>query len=246
MKNTGLEAISTGRNVKVSADTVHGRVDDQCIDQWELKAARRALVNLKDLLYGAPMLNLLGKQIDQADADLKGYLAASNGEFSETQVILTAEGLTVSDFIPTLRAALAAFDNSPQDLRNAAVGFVFPVHPEHYGLPPYRGVVETMGGIPTRSRVMVTQEAPGFITKFVDESYPMRMTGAGELDDGTLFTYVLQQFKDTDTGMEANLRIWYPSACPPAYLEEHAEHYTVEFRNGFRVAAAALKQQAAD
>jgi len=246
MTNPGLEAISTGRNVKVSADTIHGPADDRRIDEWELKAARRALVNLRELLYGAPMLNLLGKQIDQADQDLKGYLAASNGEFSETQVILTAEGLKVSDFIPTLRAALAAADKSPLELRNAAVGFVFPVHPEHYGLPPYRGVVETMGGIPTRSRVMVIQDPPDFITKFVDESYPMRLTGAGELDDGKLFTYVLQQFKDTDAGMEANLRIWYPSACPPAYLEEHAEHYTVEFRNGFRVAAAALKQQAAD
>ena len=64
-----------------------------------------------------------------------------------------------------------------------------------------------------------------------------------ELDDGTLFTYVLQQFKDTDDGMEANLRIWYPAACPPIYLEEHAEHYAVEFRNGLRMAAAAQGHQ---
>jgi hypothetical protein len=245
MKNTGLEAISNDVNVKVSADTTHGLADDRRIDEWELKAARRALVNLRELLYGAPMLNLLGKQIEQADHDLKRYLADSDGEFSQTQVILTAEGLTVADFIPTLRAALAAVDNSPLELRNAAIGFIFPAHPEHYALPPYHGVVETMGGIPTRSRVMVIQDAPDFVTQFVDESYPMRMTGAAELDDGTLFTYVLQQFKDTDTGMEANLRIWFPSACPPAYLEEHAEHYSIEFRNGFRVAAAALKQGAA-
>jgi hypothetical protein len=56
-------------------------------------------------------------------------------------------------------------------------------------------------------------------------------------------TYVLQQFKDTDAGMEANMRIWYPAGCPPIYLEEHAEHYTIEFRNGCRLAAATLARQ---
>lgn len=127
---------------------------------------------------------------------------------------------------------------TPQQRRDAALGMAFPCHPEHYALPPYVGVVETMGGIPTRSRVKVIDDAPEFVSRFVDESYPLRVTGAGELDDGAIFTYVLQQFKDTDTGMEANLRIWYPAACPPAYIEEHAQHYAVEFRNGCRFAAA--------
>jgi hypothetical protein len=59
----------------------------------------------------------------------------------------------------------------------------------------------------------------------------------------TFTTYVLQQFKDIEDGMEANLRIWCPAACPPIYLEEHAEHYAVEFRNGCRMAAAAQDHQ---
>ncbi|MCQ9389583.1 hypothetical protein NQ038_13135 [Brevibacterium sp. 50QC2O2] len=66
------------------------------------------------------------------------------------------------------------------------------------------------------------------------------MTGAATLEDGSVFTYVLQEYKDTDEGMNVSLRIWYPAAAPAAYTEEHAYHYAVEFRNGARLAAARL------
>lgn len=243
MTNPGLKAISADQNVSVVADTIHGNADDHRIDEWELKAARRALVNLRELLYGPAMHELLRKQIEEGDRRMKQYVADSNGEFAMTQVILTAKGLKSTVFFSTVRAALAAVDGPPEQVQEYVMRNVFPMHPEHYTLPPYRGVVETMGGIPTRSRVLATQDVPAFITTLIDESYPIRLTGAAELDDGTLFTYVLQQFKDTDDGMEANLRIWYPAACPPIYLEEHAEHYTVEFRNGLRMAAAAQDHQ---
>lgn len=244
MTNPGLNAIATDRNATVTAKTIHGYADDHRIDEWELKAARRALTNLKELLYGPAMRELLGAQIDKADHAMKQYLADSGGEFTTTQVVLTAEGVTTAEFFPALAAVLSAFDDSPEQLRQTAINWAFPMHPEHYGLPPYRGVIETMGGVPTRSRVKVIDDAPDFVTTLADESYPVRMTGAGELDDGAVFTYVLQQFKDGDAGMEANLRIWYPVACPPVYLNEHAEHYTVEFRNGCRMAAATTNETA--
>jgi len=238
-----LKAISGDQNVSVVADTIHGKADDQRIDAWELKDARRALVNLRELLYGQPMRELLSAQIEEADKRMKHYLADSNGEFTETQVILRAQGLKGSDLFSAIGASLAAVVGPPEQVREAAIETVFPMHPEHYALPPYRGAIETMGGIPTCSRVFLLEEAPAFVTAFLDESYPIRGIGAAELDDGTLFTYVLQQFKDIEDGMEANLRIWYPAACPPIYLEEHAEHYAVEFRNGCRMAAAAKNQQ---
>jgi hypothetical protein len=238
MTNPESQAASADQGIRVVADTPHGQADDQRIDAWELKAAKRALANLRELLYGQPMRDLLREQIEESDRRLKRYLADSHGEFAMTQVILRATGLKSADFFATVRAALAAVDGAPEQVQEYVIRNVFPMHPEHYTLPPYRGVVETMGGIPTRSRVIPTQDVPAFITQLIDESYPTRLTGAAELDDGTLFTYVLQQLKDTDDGMEANLRIWYPAACPPIYLEEHAEHYAVEFRNGLRMAAA--------
>jgi hypothetical protein len=239
MTTTGRAALATDQGLTISAKTVHGRVDDRGIDAWDLKAARRALDNLKELLYGPAMRELLKAQIEDSDKNLKQYLGASNGEFSQTQVIVTAAGITMAEFLPTLRAAVSAVDGSSEHLRQVAFDFLFPTHPEHYALPPYRGVVETMGGLPTRSRVMGISGAPDFVTGCADDSYPVRLLGAAEIDDGTVFTYVLQQFKDTENGMQADLRIWYPAACPPVYLDEHAEHYAIEFRNGLRLAAAA-------
>jgi hypothetical protein len=189
------------------------------------------------------MFELLRPQIEEADRRMKQYLAASNGEFTSTQVILTVNGLKSATLFSTIRAALSLMNGTPEQVREGVINTVFAQHPEHYMLPPYQGVVETMGGIPTRSHVFVRQDVPDFVTTLIDESYPIRLIGAAELDDGTLFTYVLQQFKDTDDGMEANLRIWYPAACPSVYLEEHAEHYAVEFRNGCRMAAAAQDHQ---
>lgn len=119
------------------------------------------------------------------------------------------------------------------------------MHPEHYTLPAEGvGVVETMGGFPTLTRVSVLpkDETPDFISELVDPSYEFVNAGQGVLDDGTTIqSYVLQQFKDTDTGLEANLRIWYPAAAPASDIEEHLRHYTVEFRNGCRLAAAQLE-----
>ena len=244
MTSTSLEAIATGDRVTVTGDTMHGKIDDKRIDEWELGASRRALANLRELLFDQPMLDLLREQIEEADRRYRQYVAASDGKYTATRVILTVEGLSTATFLPTIGAMLAAAGESGNQRRQAAVDMAFPLHPEHYVMPPYRGVVETMGGIPTRTRVaaITPEDAPDFVTELVDESYPARLIGSGELEDGTPHSYVLQQFKDTPDGMEADLRIWYAAACPPAYIEEHAQHYAVEFRNGCRLAAAALSE----
>jgi hypothetical protein len=240
MTDSPLDVISSTKYTSVTADTMHGKADDQRLDQWELKAARRALQNLKILLYETPMLDLLRGQIEEGDRRLKQYLAASKGEYTQTQVIVRGTNVTTEQMLANYRLVLGGV-MTPEKKREVAFNMAFPMHPEHYAIPPYTGIVETMGGIPTRSRVMRAEETPSFIAPFIDESYPMRLVGKAEIDDGTTYMYVLQQFKDTDAGLEANLRIWYPAACPPIYLEEHAEHYAVEFRNSLRIMAAATK-----
>ena len=236
--STGLAAIGSDQGLNIRAATSDGVVDDQGIDAWELKAARRALTNLRELLYGEPMRELLKSQVEQADALHRKYLAASDGKWREGQVTLTVTGLTVETFVTFLRTAFGAFDGSPDQLRQITESMLFPSHPEHYGMPPYRGVIETMGGIPTRTKVQLIETPPDFVTACADASYPIRLAGQGRLEDDTPHSYVLQQFKDTADGLEANLRIWYPSACPAQYVDEHIEHYAVEFRNGARIAAA--------
>ncbi|KAK0320545.1 hypothetical protein LTR82_008258 [Friedmanniomyces endolithicus] len=58
------------------------------VDAWELKAARRGLQNLKTLLEGQAMLDLLTKQIEEGDAYFKGIIAKSKGQFNERQFFL--------------------------------------------------------------------------------------------------------------------------------------------------------------
>ncbi|MBU9765106.1 hypothetical protein FR943_14795 [Mycobacterium sp. TNTM28] len=244
MASKGLEAITTGGPVRVGAQTDDVNVDDAGIDQWELKASRRALANLRTLLYGQPMIDLLQAQIDEADSKLTQYLAESDGKYTGTRVVLTVEGLKIEQFIPVLRSILgAAAADDDEGRRKASIDFLFPTHPEHYSLPIKGvGVIETMGGIPTRSfpAFAPPEEVPDFVSALIDKSYDISMTGKAGLEDGTIFTYVLQEYKDTLAGMEVSLRIWYPAACPPEYVKEHSEHYAVEFRNGCRMAAAAL------
>jgi hypothetical protein len=245
MTNKGLEAIASNEHVQVGATTDDAKVDDAGIDQWELKASRRALSNLRTLLYGQPMLDLLQDQIDEADRQLGRYLAESDGKYIGTRVVLAIRGLKTNDFIPVIRRAFEALGGSPEETKRLSVDFVFPVHPEHYGLPIGRlGIVETMGGLPTRSHPVLAppEEVPDFVSSLIDKTYDISMVGKGALNDGAVFTYVLQEYKDTADGMEASLRIWYPAACPPAYVKEHSEHYAVEFRNGCRIAAAELRE----
>src|SRR6516162_3334878 len=104
MTNPELQTASAEEGISVVADTPHGRADDQRIDAWELKAAKRALANLRQLLYGQPMRDLLAQQIEESDRRLKQYLADSHGEFAMTQVILRARGLKSADFFSTVRA----------------------------------------------------------------------------------------------------------------------------------------------
>lgn len=245
MINPGMDAVATGKYTKVTATTPAATVDDTGIDEWELKASRRILANLRTLLLGRPMQDLIEEQVEESDRDMKEYVAKSNGEFTGTQVMVNIAGLQIAEFMPTLRGLMGGAAGSDDEVRQASIEGAFPAHPEHYamlagGRP---GVIETMGGLPTRSypAFVRPEDVPSFVSDLIDSSYDLSTVGSATLQDGTIFSYVLQEYKDTPTGMEASLRIWYPAACPPAFVEEHTEHYTVEFRNGARMAAAALR-----
>ena len=242
MTSNGYRALLSDHGVSASYRTIHGPADDTRVDEWELKASRRALANLRELLYRQPMFDLLKDQLAEAERLHRSYLAESNGEWAETEVRLHATGMTTEEFVPGIMAILANTAGTEEDRRSMAFAMSFPLHPEHYAVPPFAGVAETMGGIPTLTRVARDENPPEFVLARMDESYSLRAPGKGELEDGTPHSYVLQQFRDIDSGaragIEASLRIWYPAACPPVYLEEHAEHYAVESRNLLRLVAA--------
>lgn len=70
------EILATNQDIQVRAATDIGDADDATIDGWELAASRRALGNLRTLLNGRPMLDLIADQVDASTSRYRRY--ASN------------------------------------------------------------------------------------------------------------------------------------------------------------------------
>lgn len=227
----------------IHADNLMNRPhnDDEQIDLWELAAAKRTATNLRELLYEDKMLRLLKDELAASFTLNKKYAAASNHDFNYGQLTLKIEGITSEILVDSVTQLMNAVKGSANQARDMMFEQTFAVHPEHYALGG--GNIETMGGRPVLTKPMPTpiDKLPSFVRQFVDPQYTTVTAGCGPLQDDTPFTYVLQQYKNIDNGMEASLMIWYPAACPDDYVNEHIEHYAVEFRNGCRMA---LQRQA--
>lgn len=214
--------------------------DDQGVDAWELKAARRALMNLKTLLYGQPMLDLIQKQIEASDTYYKEIIAASDGKYRECRVDLHVKGLTGTQIqkFRKLRMEQAVVQGTQEAKDAMAFGLMLPAHPEHYALPPDypEGVIEVIGEHMARLRIEVTSDVPSFVMDYGHPDYPMKKPTIGKLDDGTILFYILHEFRDLEDGCDCILRLLFPAAAPSVFFDEHAEHLSIEFRSGFRAA----------
>ncbi len=195
----GIDSVATDHGLQVQTQSVHGQADDNRIDAWELQASRRALANLRELLIGQPMFDLINNQIEEHDAQFREYVAKSDSQWSECYVVLNASGSTLEDLLPVIgQAVQVIFGGSPEERRNYILGQLFPMHPEHYAfLDGVAGGIETMGGSPSRCLLFREENPPQWITKLKDPSYPLAPVGRSTLLDGTPHTWTLQQFKDT-------------------------------------------------
>lgn len=221
--------------VSVTVQTKGHTFDDAAIDSWELKAARRALKNLKSLLGGREMVDLLSEQIQAGDNHHRAIVAASDGTWRESKAEFAVRGLSGTDLANWFQgqAATGRFEDKSL-LLNA--------HPEHYGEPPeyVGGMVETIDGQVTRFQVSVVHELPAELARFRDEAYPITLMNALlRLDDGTPLAYCVHQARDTDHGADVVVRVVYPGAAPDSLIEAHCEHLSIEFRSWIRNAAAA-------
>ncbi|KFY08096.1 hypothetical protein V492_06531 [Pseudogymnoascus sp. VKM F-4246] len=206
------------------------------IDAWELKAARRGLHNLKTLLQGQPMLDLLAKQIEEGDAYFKSVIAKSNGQFKESRVDFRAEGITSSQFLEWFK--IVDTKETSDGIRRFYLDIMAPAHPEHYALGPYPiGIVETIGQHICRVRMDNTVEVPGFVRDYGDSTYDKKLPVTCYLDDGTVFFYGFQEIRDTEYGCDFRIRIIFPAASPQILFDEHTEHLAIEFRSWITAAS---------
>ncbi|KUL63576.1 hypothetical protein [Streptomyces sp. NRRL S-1521] len=221
--------------VTIDVHTMGRTVNESTVDQWELKAARRALTNLKSVVGGHVMMDLLAGQIEAGDRYYKELVAASGGACRESRTEFTIRGLSGTALANWFAAQAGTGRFQDKSLLVNA-------HPEHYVEPPTYtgGMVETIDGRLCRFQVSVARELPATVAAFLDDSYPVTLMNALlSLDDGTPFAYCLHQARDTAAGANVVVRVIYPSAAPDSLIEGHCEHLAIEFRSWIRNAATA-------
>ncbi|MFF2050280.1 hypothetical protein ACFVU2_01645 [Leifsonia sp. NPDC058194] len=234
MSNAKSAELAMPRGLTVVARTEDGTFDDAGVDMWELRAAKRALLNLKSLNRGQKMMDLLAEQIEDGDIFHKDLIARSGGGYRVAETILTVTGISAADFAAhQVRSMTSGFDEVDQ----------LKAHPEHYVMPPQYatgGIVETIGEMPVRFRPAFGEALPSAITDFGrPDEYPIALGGAPLiLDDGTAFAWALHEGRETGSGAEFDLRIVYGAAASDLMIREHSEHLAIEFRNYVRAAVA--------
>ncbi|KAL3494974.1 hypothetical protein BJX62DRAFT_233944 [Aspergillus germanicus] len=236
--NRALLNIQSG-GVPVPVPDPEGNANPNEVSKRLFKA-RDELFKKKMNLYGQPLLDLLKSETDLANRRMRLCAAASKGSFTSGHVAINVTGnITIEGFLAIIGPLFNTDGLDEEGIKQIVTQFAFPAHPEHYEVIAGAsfGVTETWGGIPTRSFVDPTATLPAFVSQYRDESFPMAASGHGFLQDNTTVTWTLQQFKETATGLAIDLRIWYPSACPPEYVHDHVEHFCVEYRNGLVLAA---------
>jgi hypothetical protein len=209
-----------------------GEDTDSGIDGFELFSARRALALLKGKLGRVRLLELLSDEIAAGDAFLRAHLERSAGEQATGTTTLRAHGITAAEFTGWLARAFAR-----EDVMLAG-------HPEHYSIHAEPGrnvnIVETLGEYVCsffmrewNDSVVEEQRLPA----------PANGKAAGRrshmlLQDGTVVGSIANAFDEEPDGFTVRLSVTLPATCDPDVIEQHLEHFAVEFRTWILRAAA--------
>ena len=215
---------------------LEGDSSDATVDSFELSSARRALALLKERLGRERLLELLRDDIAAGDAFLRDHLARSGGQEATGTTVLRAHGISARQFGGWLGQAFAR-----EDLMLAG-------HPEHYSIHAALGrnvnIVETLGDQVCSfymqdwdDAAVTTQQLPAAPT-----TGPPTRRSRMALEDGTIIGSIANTFADTDGGFIARLSVTLPTACSPEVVEQHLEHFAVEFRTWILNAADEIAQ----
>lgn len=189
-------------------------------------------MNLKRLLSGQPMLDLISKQIEEGDAYYKRIISESNGEFKESRIDLKVQGISAAEYKERFFAWQKESWANPDHAQDFFLSTMAPAHPEHYALPPGGlGIVEVIGGHMCCTRIQPGGDIPDLVWSYGDPAFEIKLPAKGYLMDGTLFFYILMEMRDVEDGGEFRLRLLFPSASPQQTIDEHAEHLAVEWRS---------------
>lgn len=211
---------------------LEGDDSDSTIDGYELFGGRRALALLKGKLGRDRILDLLADEVADGDAFLRDHLSRSAGEEATGTATLRAHGITADEFTGWLARAFAR-----EDVMLAG-------NPEHYSIHAEPGanvnIVETLHDKvcsffmrPYDASIIVDQELPA--------GKPAGRRSHMLLADGTVVGSIANAFDEEDDGFTARLSVTLPATCAPDVIEQHLEHFAVEFRTWILRAAQELR-----
>ena len=200
-----------------------GEDSDGSIEVFELVSARRALKLLKGSLGRVRLLELLQDEIAAGNDFLRAHAERSAGRERTGTTTLRVHGTTAAQFTGWLSQAFARED------------VLLAGHPEHYSIHAEAGgnvnIVETLGG-----------HVCSFFMREWDQSVLTDQEQHGlALEDGTLVGSIATSFDEEADGFTARLSVTLPATCGPEVVEQHLQHFAVEFRNWILTAAAELE-----
>jgi len=186
---------------------------------------------LKDKLGRLRLLELLQEEIEAGNAFLRAQVQLSAGQEITGTTTLRAHGITAAQFTDWLSRAFGR-----ENVLLAA-------HPEHYSIHRAPGrdvnIVETLGDHvcsffmrPWDDSVVAAQG----LRSAVGGSANARRSHM-VLEDGTVVGSVSTAFDEEADELTAQLSVTLPGTCGPL-VEQHLEHFAVEFRNWILLAAA--------
>lgn len=215
-------------------------ISDEQIETLSLEEANSILLEAKNKLY-YDMPKLIESQLCQSEACIKNNLKVPFDKWEKhTLVDITVEGMTAKQYFNWQYEKMAVVQSgTPKEVEKAVREILFPAHPEHYTIIN-GAVVETLGGLPTYAAVEHTDNMPQEILDLQDAKFPMKSIAAIIGRDGNIWGYGLSEFRDLENGSEYHLRVFWPQGSPQIWFDDHARHFSVEYRNFIAMAVKSL------
>ncbi|KAJ5861943.1 uncharacterized protein N7529_009253 [Penicillium soppii] len=206
-------------------------------DEYELRFTRRALERIKERLGLEATEELIQPDIDESNEFWRKVLAENKGgDFKPARIELSVKGLKMDEFLPWFR-------NRCQ----RKVPYMLAGQPEHWVVQSDEAgnekVIENLGPWVSRFFIKFEPASQPFQLRDMYEDFPLRLTGYGHTDDGSINGYVLHQFRPhaEGSGFDVNLCIYFPASAPEILFEQHRQHLVVEFTNWTRRCYRELK-----
>lgn len=189
---------------------------------------REALLAAKLELGTDEILNRLARDIRYGDV-----IARLSGPMSKRRRFSTID-MSVQD---ADAAQFVAWFNRASEVDGPAMLRACPDHFLIRNGPKGQEVVETTGGSPLATRFNIDYDDTATLRTPTDPAFSIQLAGVARASNGAAIGGVRHQFRGTDSGYHARLRVEFPLPTLPNMISAHRWHLACEFSNWAEAAA---------